>query len=50
MSNDELIFYKDCDLITGKSGDEPLYSCAECYRYDICKSAMIKEANNEDSN
>jgi len=47
MSNDKLIFYKDCDLITGKSGDEPLYSCAECYRYDICKSAMIKEVNNE---
>lgn len=44
MSNDELIFDKDCDLITGKSGDEPLYICAKCYRYDICKSTMVKEA------
>lgn len=47
MNNDELIFNKDCDLITGKSGDEPLYSCAECYRYDICKSAMDKETDND---
>ena len=42
--NNVNVFYKDCDLITGKNTDNIKYDmCVECYRYDICKKAFNDE-------
>lgn len=32
-----------CDLLTGESGTEPYDNCTECYRYDICKKALMEQ-------
>ena len=42
-----MTFDTDCDLITGKSGDEPYECCEECYRFDLCQKYFEKEAHNE---
>lgn len=39
-----MVFSTDCDLVTGKSGDEPYNDCGDCYRYDICKKYYEKES------